>query len=136
MANEKRKLDPVELSSLPMIKDPKGFYIFGSKETEDGKMESGKCLFDNLERLQIERRIALTMETKEMEMFIGEEMTIYKVDADNVASLTIDKEKFTNVNNIEFNKKIEKRSIVKFTIETESTDSTAYLFIYAKAVLP
>ena len=135
MANDTRKLDPVELSALKTIEDPKGFYIFGSIE-KDGKIESGKCLFDKLERLQLERRISLTMETTEVEMFIGEEMTIYKVDTLNVKSLTIDNETFTNLNNIQLEKKIEKRSKVKFTIETLASDPTAYLFIYAKAILP
>ncbi|MDR1717437.1 MAG: hypothetical protein ACK5KN_13210 [Dysgonomonas sp.] len=135
MANETRKLDPVELSSLKTIEDPKGFYIFGSIE-ENGVMKSGKCKFDTLDRLQVERRISLTMETTAMEMFIGEEMTIYKVDALNVKSLTIDDETFTNLNNIQLDKKIEKRSKVRFMIETQTTDPTAYLFIYAKAILP
>ncbi|GAB6122265.1 hypothetical protein [Dysgonomonas termitidis] len=135
MANETRKLEPIELSALDTIENPKGFYIFGSIE-ENGVMKSGKCKFDTLERLQLERRISLTMETKEMEIFIGEEMTIYKVDVLNVKSLTIDDEIFTNLNSIQLDKKIEKRSKVKFIIETQTTDPTAYLFIYAKAILP
>lgn len=134
MANETRKLDPVGLSELDIITEPKGFYIFGSIE-ENGEMKSGRCLFDKLEKLQLERRISLTMETKEVEMFIGEEMTIYKVETDNVASLTIGDETFTNLNNIQLDKKIEKRSKVKFTIEPLTSDPTAYLFIYAKAEL-
>ncbi|MBK5721835.1 hypothetical protein JGH11_13225 [Dysgonomonas sp. Marseille-P4677] len=139
MANDTRKLDPVGLSSLPTIEDPSGFWIFGSKSEGDGTLTSGKYLFDKLaeyaRNLQLERRIALTMENKEMRMFIGEEMTIYKIDTLNVSSLSIDVESFSKPDNQILNKKVEKGSLVKFSIEYQTTDPTAYLFIYAKAKL-
>ncbi|WP_029902292.1 hypothetical protein [Prevotella sp. 10(H)] len=134
MANDTRKLDPVKLSELNLIDDPKGFYVFGAKEEKGGVMKSGSCLFDTLERMQLERRIALTMENKEIEIFIGEEMTIYKVDPLNVKALTIGDEKFTDLAHV--NKKIDKCTKVRFSIEFEKEEETAYLFIYAKAELP
>lgn len=139
MANDTRKPAPVELSSLPTIEDPSGFWIFGSKSESDGTLSSGKYEFDKFAEyarsLQLERRIALTMENTEMEMFIGEEMTIYKIDTKGVSSLTIDDEAFSKPDNKILNKKIEKGSLVKFKIEYKTTDPMAYLFIYAKARL-
>lgn len=139
MANDTRKLAPIELSSLPTIKDPSGFWIFGSKSEADGTLNSGKYLFDRLaeyaRNLQLERRIALTMENTEMEMFIGEEMTIYKIDTKNIGSLSINGEAFAKPDNKILSKKIEKGSLIKFSIEYQTTDPIGYLFIYAKAKL-
>ncbi len=137
MANETKKLDAVQLSQLPVIDDPQGFWIFGSKSEEGGAFRSGRYLFDKLEEyarnLQLERRISLTMETRRTEMFIGEEMTIYKVDTMNVKSLTINGETFTDLNNRVINKKIDTMSLLILEVEHQLTDPKAHLFIYAKA---
>lgn len=140
MANDTRKLTPVELSLLPAIENPSGFWIFGSKTEKDGSFSSGRYLFDKLEEhansLQLERRISLTMETEETEMFIGEEMTIYKIDSLNVGSLSINGEDFSNPNDKVFNKKIDKLTKVSFKITRQTTDPKAFLFIYTKAKMP
>lgn len=140
MANDTRKLVPVELSQLPAIENPSGFWIFGSKTEEDGTFSSGRYLFDKLAEyardLQLERRISLTMETEEMEMFIGEEMTIYKIVSQNVKTLKINGTVIENVDNNTLDLKVDKASILKLAITTKLSSPKAFLFIYAKATMP
>ena len=138
MANQTKKLSPVELSKLDIIENPSGFWVFGSKD-ENGKMTSGRYSLDKLmdyaRSLQLERRISLKMETSNTELFIGEAMTIYRVDTRNVKSLTINGTKYTDLNNKKINKEIASGTIVTFDIEWSTTDSKAYLFIYALATV-
>lgn len=139
MANNTRKLDPVQLSHLETIDDPSAFWIFGSKEEADGSLRSGKYQFDKLadyaRRLQLERRISLTMETQQTEMLIGEDMTIYKIDTLNVSTITIGDIKVSKPDGKILNINIKKGSLVKFVVESLTSDATVYLFIHAKAKL-
>jgi hypothetical protein len=84
--------------------------------------------------LQYERRIPLTLEKSSQDMLIAEEMTIYRVDAVNVASLTITVD--GSVTSIPVNDEAEvlipAMSVATFSIVTELTDATAYLYIRAK----
>lgn len=127
----------IPLSSLPEIKDnPGDFWVFASTEAGNGSMESGKFnLAEYLnganKMLQLERRISLTMETNTHTMFIGETMSIYKIETLNVSKLVINEQEVS----LPLAEPIEipPRSLVSFTIERSATDPTAYLFIYAKA---
>lgn len=125
----------IKLSDLNEIKDPDSFFVFASRTADDGTFESGKVRFDELgeivKNLQLERRISLTMEALETEMFIGEEMTIYRVEASNVSTLKINNTAVTPGTNIKL--EIPKSSIVTFSITRQNTDPKGYLFIYAKA---
>lgn len=131
----KEKIAAVPLSELPRIEDPSGFWIFGSKEEAGGTFTSGRFLFDQLaeyaRKLQLERRISLRMESLSADMFIGEKMTIYRVEGKNVSSLKIDGQAVPTDTDIEID--VEPKSVVQFEITTELTDPVAYLFIYAKA---
>lgn len=139
MENDTRKLAPVPLSSLDTIEDPSGFWVFVSKTNSDGSMVSGKYLFDQLEeqakRMQLERRISLTMESEDHEIFVGEEMTIYKIEAKNVGKLSINGKDIPNFDSRKLDEKIEKMSVVQLHIARQLTDPKSYLFIYAKAKL-
>ncbi|MBB4036992.1 hypothetical protein GGR21_002906 [Dysgonomonas hofstadii] len=139
MTNDTRKQSPVELSQLPPIEDPVGFWIFGSKSDSQGNFESGRYEFTRLadyaRNLQLERRISITMETDDFEMFIGEEMTIYRIVAKNVKTLYVngddigDFDPDVNLEDIT----IPKGSVMNIHIERLGTDTKAYLFIHAKA---
>ena len=89
---ENTKIAAIPLSELPEIKDPSGFWIFGSKKESNGALNSGKYLFENLaeyaKQLQLERRMSINMGlASPYEMFVGEEMTIYRVEGLNVSKL-------------------------------------------------
>lgn len=137
MANETKKLEPIELSRLPVIENPSNYWIFGSKTEKDGTLISGRYLLDSLEEyarsLQLERRISFGMEAESLDMFIGEAMTIYKVEALNVAELSINGIVISNFDSDNLSISINKRSLVNFKIKFQSLDPRAYLFIYAKA---
>lgn len=128
----------IPLSSLPEIKDnPGDFWVFASSEAENGTMESGKFnlaeYLSNANRmLQLERRISLTMETSIHTMFIGEAMSIYKIETLNVSKLIIDEQEVS----LPLAEPIEipPLSLVTFAIERPGTNPTGYLFIYAKAI--
>lgn len=144
MANDTRKLSPVPLSELTVIEEPKGFWIFGSKE-EGGKLVSGRYQFDRLEeyasRLQLERRISATIENNPLKLFIGEEMTIYRIETKNVGTLKIGdteidlkrKAEDNTLAGAKLNIKVKEFSVLNFDIEKQLSDPQAYLFIYAKA---
>lgn len=125
----------IKLSELDEIKDPDSFFVFASKTADDGTLESGKVRFDELgeviKNLQLERRISLTMEALETDMFIGEEMTIYRVEALNISTLKINNSTVTPGTNIKL--EIPKSSVVTFSVTRQGTDPKGYLFIYAKA---
>lgn len=133
-----KDLTPVPLSELPEINTPEGFWIFGSRSLSDGSYESGKYLFENIlqyaKNIQLERRISLRMENESTDMFIGEHMTIYRVEAKNVSSLKINNQDVVTDTDISI--EIAPKSIVSFDITFQLTDPVAYLFIYAKAILP
>jgi hypothetical protein len=126
---------PVPLSELDEIKDPDSFFVFASRTNADGSVESGKVMFAELgeaiKKLQLERRISLTMESNETEMFIGEEMTIYRIEGYNVSECRV------NGNVVPIGKEVEvslpKGELSTFSATRPLTDSKAYLFIYAKA---
>jgi hypothetical protein len=134
---ENIKVAPIPLSELPEINEPKGFWIFGSKDESNGTVTSGKYKFDNLEkyakRLQLERRLTINMSlSSPYEVFIGEQMTIYKVDAVNVSALRINDVSVAIDETVEID--IPPKSIVRFVVEKQQTDPTAYLYIYATVV--
>lgn len=124
---------------LPIIEDTNGFWVLGSKQgTAPGQTFSGRYslsdfLDDFAKKLQLERRLSLTMEMAEMTMLIGERMTIYRVEASNVSSVAINGQT-VNVN-ANVNIEIQPMTLVKFAPVRTLTDATAYLFIYAKAIL-
>ena len=128
---------PVPLSQLDEIKNPDSFFVFASKTNLDGTIESGKVLFTELseavKKLQLERRISLTMESTQTEIFIGEEMNIYRIEGYNVSECRV------NGNVVSIGKDVEvslpKGELSTFSAIRSLTDSTAYLFICAKAKL-
>lgn len=128
---------PVPLSELDEIKDPDSFFVFASRTNADGSVESGKVMFAELgeavKRIQLERRISLTMESTATDMFIGEEMTIYRVEGHNVGECKIN----GNVVAIgeDVGVSLRKGELSTFSIIRTLTDSKSYLFIYAKAKL-
>jgi hypothetical protein len=135
---ENNKITPLPLSELPEIDDPGGFWILGSKTESNGALTSGKYLFENLaeyaKRLQLERRLSINLGlSSPYEMFIGEAMTIYRVEALNTSTVTI------NGNQVETDTAVSihipAKSLVQFSATPEGTDPVAYLFIYAKATL-
>lgn len=132
------KIDPIPLSELETITEADNFFVFASKIEPNGTYTSGRILFTNLQetvkRLQLERRLSITMASSVHQMFVGEKMTIYRVEGLNVDTLKIND---ININlNANVNIVIPAKSLVTFAITTQLTDPSAYLFIYAKAVLP
>lgn len=136
--NGKEKITAVPLSDLPEINDPEGFWVFGSKDAGNGTFLSGRFLFDRLaeyaRKLQLERRISLRMESASTEMFIGEKMTIYRVEGQNISSLKINGQAVDMDRAVSI--QVAPKSLVQFDIASQLTDPVAYLFIYAKAELP
>lgn len=135
------KIDPVPLSELPIIADSEvdNMWVFASTESQNGIFTSGRYrlgdfLGEIAKTLQLERRISLRMETDATDMFIGENMTIYRVESRNVASLKINGVNTPMDSSISIN--IPPKSLVTFNIEFQMSDPVAYLFIYAKAILP
>lgn len=128
---------PVPLSELTTINDPDSFYVFASKKNTDGSVESGKVEFgelgDAVKKLQLERRISLTMESRETEIFIGEEMTIYRVEAYKVSECHINGNVVPVGRDIEIS--VPKGSMVTLNVTRSDTDPRSYLFIFAKATL-
>lgn len=136
---ENNKIAPLPLSELPEIAEPNGFWIFGSKTESNGSLTSGKYLFENLaeyaKQLQLERRLAINLGlSSPYEMFIGEAMTIYRVEADKVSTVKINDTVVALDKTISV--KIPAKSLVSFSVDGGTTDPTKYLFIYAKATLP
>lgn len=97
MAINTKDIEIKRVSELNEIDDPSGFWIFGSKTDGNGFVSSVRYSFDKLaeyvinaaQEMQLERRIALTMERLEQVIPIGEDMTIYKVLAKNVKKLEL-----------------------------------------------
>lgn len=139
MANDKIKLSPISISTLPEIDDPTDFWVFGSKEDEDGIMTSGRYSLNKVlefaERLQLERRLSFYMETNDIEMYFDEAMTIYRIAGDNISDTTIkigDNEYLANLDE-EVSISIPAKSKVTFSVTKKLTDTKMFLFIYAKA---
>lgn len=133
------QLKAIPLSTLPEITEEKkgDYWVFASVESKNGVYESrkynlAKYINEANNLLQLERRIALTMERTTHTMFIGEEMTIYKIETHNVSKLTING-KAIDLSLSKHTVAIAPKSAVKFEIERADTDPTGYIFIYAKA---
>ena len=93
MNNRNYDLEVKKVSDLREIDNPEDFWIFGSKDDSEGRATSVKYPFSKLEayvkNLQLERRIALTMERTEQIVPIGEDMTVYMVKTSNIEKLEI-----------------------------------------------
>lgn len=133
------QLKAIPLSTLPEITDDKkgNYWVFASTEDKDGVFESGrynlaKYINEANNYLQLERRISLTMERATHTMFIGEEMTIYKIETHNISKLIINNDE---IDLSRFNPiTITPKSLVTFDINRiTETEPIGYLFIYAKA---
>jgi len=123
---------------LPEITDVSDFWILGSKwdKTEEDVYSGRYLLADYInevaKKLQLERRLSINMElASPYDMFIGEAMTIYKVQGLNVSTLKINGVNVTLETNVNIN--IPAKSVVTFSVERQLTDPKAYLFIYARA---
>lgn len=132
-----KQLVPIPLSTLPEVEKPDNFWMFGSEELPDGTLDSRKYKLENLveyaKKLQFERRISLTMERNTHTMFIGEEMTIYKVEVHNISELRVNGQIVETGKNIQM--RIEPRTLVTFEVSRTNFDPMGYIFIYAKATL-
>lgn len=136
---------------LPEITDAGDYWVLGTMQGDTpDKIYSGRFLLSSLKAqvaLQLERRIPLVMEAPQFTMLITEQMTLYKVDASNTATITISGVNadtgVTNMpaTNVTPNSNTDiripsGRTLVTFSVTRTLTDATAYLFIYAKAILP
>lgn len=135
---ENNKITPLPLSELPEITDPQGFWIFGSKVGSNGALTSGKYLFENLaeysRKLQLERRLSVNLGlSSPYEMFIGEAMNIYRVEAKYAAKVMIDGKEVATDRNISIS--IPAKSLIRFDAIPEGMEPVVHLFIYAKATL-
>lgn len=132
-----KQIAPIPLSQLPEVEKPDNFYIFGSEKLANGTLDSRKYKLENLmeyaRNLQFERRISLTMERDIHTMFIGEEMTIYKVEVHNISELKINGQTIQTGKNVQV--KINPKTLVTFEISRTNYDPVGYIFIYAKATL-
>ncbi|MFV0419327.1 MAG: hypothetical protein ACK5KT_11425 [Dysgonomonas sp.] len=132
-----KQIAAIPLSQLQEVEKPDNFYIFGSEELPNGALDSRKYKLEKLmeyaKNLQFERRISLTMERDAHTMFIGEEMTIYKVEVHNISELKINGQKIQTGKDIQV--KINPKTLVTFEVSRISTDPVGYIFIYAKATL-
>mgnify|MGYP000872147049 CR=1 FL=1 len=130
-----KQIAAIPLSKLPEVEEPDNFYIFGSEELPNGTLDSRKYKLENLmeyaRNLQFERRISLTMERDTHTMFIGEEMTIYKVEVHNISELKINGQKIQTDKNIQV--KISPKTLITFDVSRTNYDPVGYIFIYAKA---
>lgn len=130
-------LTPIPLSELPILSEDTGdFWVFCSRENKDGTFDSVRFNLSEYlklaeDKIQLERRICLNMETNTHTMFIGEAMTIYKVNGSNVASLTIN-DVDVPIDSTDTPIDIDEKSFVTFTIDRELTNPTAYLYVYAR----
>lgn len=135
MAN--KAITPIPLSELPILDEDTGnFWIFCSRENQDGTFDSVRFNLSEYLKLaedsiQLERRISLNMETNTHTMFVGEPMTIYKVNGSNVSSLIIN-DVDVPLDSTDMPIDVPEKSFVDFTIERELTDPTAYLYVYAR----
>lgn len=86
------------------------------------------------QNLLLERRIQLRLETSAHEMFFGEEMTIYRAEAINVASLsvTIDGTDTPLEVNADVSLTISAGAIAVFNVTRQLTDPAAFLYIKAR----
>jgi hypothetical protein len=84
--------------------------------------------------LQLQRRIQLTMERTTQDLFFDEEMTIYRVGGNNVASMTVTIGDTATPIALDTDVEvlIPAGSIAIFSIVKQLTDPTAYLYIRAK----
>lgn len=139
MANE--KINPVRLSELPEIDVPEGFWVFGSREDENGSFSSGRYSLDNLlgysRQLQLERRLSFTIgNTENPQMYIDETMTIYRIGAKSVKKLLlgVDGNSFEIDLNSPVSVDIPAGSVITLDATPLSTDTEKmFVFIYAKA---
>lgn len=135
------QLKPIPLSDLEEITGEKkgDYWVFASVEAKDGVYESrkynlAKYINEANNMLQLERRIALTMERSTHTMFIGEEMTIYNMQTHNLSKLVITVgDKVYEGLTVKGSIPIPAESLVTFGVERSTTDPTGYIFIYAKA---
>lgn len=139
MANE--KISPVRLSELPEINEPEGFWIFGSKEDENGSFESGKYLLENLmeyaKQLQLERRLSFMIgSTENPQLYVDEAMTIYKVGAKDILRLSIEVDGVSHdiALDSEISIDVPAKSVITLDATPASTDTLKmFVFIYAIA---
>jgi len=135
---------------LPEITDPGDYWVLGTMQGDTpDKIYSGKFLLYSLKAqvaLQLERRIPLTLETSKHTMLLTEQTTMYRVDAVNTATISISGvdadtgQANMPVYDVTPNSDTDilipsGRTLVTFSVTRTLTDSTAYLFIYAKAIL-
>lgn len=130
-----KQIAAIPLSQLQEVEKPDNFYIFGSEELANGTLDSRKYKLENLmeyaRNLQFERRISLTMERDTHTMFIGEEMTIYKVEVHHISELKINGQQIQTGKNIQV--KIDPKTLVTFDVSRTGSNPVGYIFIYAKA---
>ena len=147
MADSSKRLIPIPLSDLPEINDSdvEKYWVFGSTKKDSGNFESGRYnlgsfLNDAQRSLQLQRRIALTMERDRQLVPVGEPMTIYLAKTRNVSKLEIkaNNPAVTIWQEVPLNEDIEIEigdnydlwvRIERTTIDTEST---IYLFAKVK----
>lgn len=143
MADE--RLNPIRLSSLPEIETPEGFWIFGSKEDENGVFTSGRYSLESTEdyirsvaeKMQLERRIQLEIQDNPLTLYLGEETTVYKVKMSGASKVTITLNgvptDFTHDVVVNYNIAID--SLIEVSATPSTTDTTTmYVYIFAKAV--
>lgn len=139
------EIEKKKVSELTEESNPVGFWIFGYKELANGARQSVRVLFDKLlnaiadmaTNLQLERRIALTMENEIQKMYFGEETTIYKVDSENVSKLEISVDGGSSFSDISLTQDadivIPLRSKAVFRVTRTGVDTEMFIYLYAKA---
>lgn len=145
MADSSKRLNPIPLSDLPEISDSDvgKYWVFGSTEKDNGSFESGRYnlgsfLNDAQQSLQLQRRVALTMERDEHLVPIGEPMTIYLAKAHNVSKLEIKSNDpaISTWQMIPLNENIEidisDSYDLRIRIERTSIDTESTVYLFAK----
>lgn len=139
------EIEKKKVSELTEESNPVGFWIFGYKELANGARQSARVLFDKLlsaitdvaANLQLERRIALTMENEIQKMYFGEETTIYKVDSENVSKLEISVDGGSSFSDISLTQDadivIPLRSKALFRATRSGVNTEMFIYLYAKA---
>lgn len=140
------EIEKKKVSELTEETNPSGFWLFGYKDLANGAKQSVKVLFDKLlgaitdvaADLQLERRIALSMENEIQNVFFGEETTVYKIDHENVNELEISLDGGSSFTQLSLDGErmdvvIPAKTKVTFRATATSVDVEKFIYLYAKA---
>ena len=128
----------IKVSELPLLENASDFWIFVSKQTDKGGVESAKVAFSKLaDAVKLERRFGWRLENSQFDVQIPEDVTIYKLVANNISTLEYSTDgrqtwKSIAVGNGILNLSFQAATIVYFRITKPTVETVAYLTLFAR----